>query len=532
MIKLYLFILLPIIIATLAYLFNSKYTKPFILIAQLILLVYSIINFINVRLYGPIIEVLGNYPKGVGITLKSNMISAIFIILTIFLFLCMLIYNYKKTYMNKIFMFLFLVLQGLITGIFLSIDLFNLYVLIEVSTIVVSILIMLKKDSRSIYDGMVYLLTNIVSMTFFLLGIGYIYKIIGSLDMIIISENISLVSNVTSLIIPYSLIITAVGLKSAIMPLFSWLPRAHGTPSAPSIVSAILSGLYVKCGVYLFISIQNMFSPVIDTHSIFLITGFLTAIIGFVFALSQTDIKLILAYHTISQIGLIIFGISLNNTYSYWGSIYHILNHAIFKSALFLTAGLIIEKYETRDIREISGVFKCMPFVSFVTVMAILGITGAPLFNGSISKYLIDKGTTGSILEYGLLIINLGTIISFVKYLSMFGGTYEGERFSPPFNQKFIIFTLGIFCFIGGILGTQLVKLFFDITVHITIYSYLKKTLLYFSSLIIGVLFYKFLYKKIKLFKKIREIDLSFNQICLSITIFFTFILCYMVIIY
>ena len=274
--------------------------------------------------------------------------------------------------MNNLFLFLFLILQGLINGIFLSTDLFNLYVLIEVSTIIVSILIMFKKDSQSIYDGIMYLLINIVAMTFFLLGVGYMYKILGSLDMAIIINNMNYITSTNSLILPYCLIITAVGLKSAIMPLFSWLPRAHGTHSSPSIVSAILSGLYVKCGVYLFIRIQYLFSPVFDTDNAFLIMGFLTAIVGFIFALSQTDIKLILSYHTISQIGLIIFGISLNHSYSYWGSIYHIINHAIFKSALFLTAGIIIEEYGTRDLREIKGVYKRMPFVSIFTFMAIL----------------------------------------------------------------------------------------------------------------------------------------------------------------
>ncbi len=246
--------------------------------------------------------------------------------------------------------------------------------------------------------------------------------------MTVIHQKINFMQDSRALILPYCLIMTTVGLKAAIMPLFSWLPRAHGTPSAPSIVSAILSGLYVKGGLYLFIRTQDMFKPQIDTDHIFLVLGFLTAIIGFVIALSQIDLKLILAYHTVSQIGLIIFGLSLNHTYSYWGSIYHVLNHAIFKSVLFLTAGMIIETYETRDIRQIKGVFKRMPLVAVVSILAILGITGAPLFNGSISKYLIQKGTTGGLLEYGLLVINLGTIISFVKYSSIFKGTSGGNK--------------------------------------------------------------------------------------------------------
>ncbi|MCT4598543.1 MAG: proton-conducting transporter membrane subunit [Vallitalea sp.] len=532
MIKLYIYVLFPIIIAALSYLIKTKYNKHIILLCQIVLFICSVITFVDVKNNGKITSVLGNYMSGVGITLKADIISAVFVMLTILLFTCMIIYNFHKHYMNNLFLFLFLILQGLINGIFLSNDLFNLYILIEVSTIVVSILIMFKKDSRSIYDGMLYLLINIVAMTFFLLGIGYMYKIFGYLDMSEIFHQMKYISDSKSLILPYCLIITAISLKSAVMPLFSWLPRAHGTYSSPSIISAILSGLYVKCGVYLFIRIQNMFSPVFDTTSVFLVMGFLTAVVGFIFALSQVDIKLILSYHTISQIGLIIFGLSLNNKYSYYGSIYHIINHAIFKSVLFLTAGIIIEEYETRDIRQIKGVFNKMPFVSIFTFMAILGITGAPFFNGSISKYLIQKGSYINIMDYGLILINLGTILSFVKYLSMFRGSYNGSKYSPPLNQKLVICILGSFCFIGGIMGQQLIKLLFNVDIHITPAGYMTKAFVYLLSLIIGVVFYRFVYKKISVFKNIREINLSFNQICFSITLYFTFMLSLMLLLY
>ncbi|GKX32182.1 Na+/H+ antiporter subunit D [Vallitalea longa] len=532
MIPLYIFILLPIIIASIFYLFRTKYNKIFILISQLILFTFSIVNFTYVKMNNNISCVLGNYKAGVGISLNADKISSVLVMLTIFLFTCMIIHNYQKKYVNNLFLFLFLILQGLMNGIFLSMDLFNLYVLIEVSTIVVSIIIMFKKDSRSIYDGMLYLLINIVAMTFFLIGIGYIYKIFGTLDIELIYTNMNKINDTKTLILPYCLIITAVSLKSAIMPLFSWLPRAHGTHSSPSIVSAILSGLYVKCGIYIFIRIQNMFSPAFDTSIIFMIFGFLTAVVGFIFAVSQTDIKLILSYSTISQIGLIIFGLCLNNTYSYWGSIYHIINHAIFKSILFITAGIIIEEYGTRDIRQIKGVFKRMPFISTFIFIAILGITGAPFFNGSISKYLIQEGSYSGLLDYGLIFINLGTILCFLKYLNMFRGPYVGKKHSPPLNQKFIIFLLGTLCFIGGILGISFIKILFNIDLNITFNGYLIKSILYIISIIIGLLFYKFLYKKIKLFNTIREINLSFNQICLTITVYFSFILITMITLY
>lgn len=523
-------ILTPILIAFIAYITNSKKNIFFIGIAQFCFFIFSIFIFIKAYINGPIIESLGGYPISIGIHLVLDDISGLFVVLTCFLFTILLLYNYHKKYMNKLFLFLFLILQGLTIAIFLSNDLFNIYALVEVATIVVSILIMFKKDSRSIYDGMLYLLTNLFSMALFLFGLGYIYKLFGTLDISIIKSNMVLIEDTRSLIVPYALMITAVGLKSAIMPLFSWLPRAHGTPSAPSIISAILSGLYVKSGIYLFIRFQDTFSLQLDTTFFFLIVGFLTALIGFIFALSQTDIKLILAYHTVSQIGLIIFGLSMGSDYSYYGAIYHIVNHAIFKSTLFLTAGIIIEEYKTRDIRQIRGVFQRMPYVAVVMVVAILGITGAPLFNGSVSKYLIQKGTSYSnTLELAMIIINLGTIISFVKYSHMLIGNHD-KYHSIRWNQKIAIGLLAFITFIGGIFGEFFVRIVFHLNKDILSSSYLSKFTIYFISLGLGYLFYIYIYPRIKLFKTIKEMELSFNEIIFSIVLFFSTLLIYLMI--
>lgn len=528
MIPLFWFVLLPILGAIIIYLIGYNRLKYIALTFQIVFLIIAFLNFLNIKQFGWVLETLGGYPQGIGITLVCTQLTAVLLLLTIFLFTCMVLFNIHKEYMNKLFFLLFFILQGLLNGIFLSNDLFNLYVLIELATIVVSILIMFKKDHRSIYDGMVYLLINIVAMSFFLFGIGYLYKILGSLDMTTLHQRMTQLDTPATLVLPYCLIITAVGLKSAIMPLFSWLPRAHGTPSAPSIVSAILSGLYVKSGIYLFIRVQDLFEPYIQTDSLFLLLGFLTAFIGFIFALSQTDLKLILAYHTVSQVGLIIYGLSIGHIESYWGSIYHIINHAFFKSVLFLTAGIIIEAYQTRDIREIHGVYKRMPFVSVITLIAMLGITGAPFFNGSISKYFIQKGSSDW-SELGLIMINLGTVISFIKYSSIFiSRSSDYEPYKITINQKLVISLLAFFCFFGGIFGSQFVDFLFSVDVTVSALGYVQKSILYVISLCIGYLFYKHAYARILLFKKIRDIELSFTGLCFSLVIFFVGLLSYM----
>ncbi|ABR47360.1 NADH dehydrogenase (quinone) [Alkaliphilus metalliredigens QYMF] len=528
MIKLHVLVLLPIFVAILMYLFPNKRMRMLAIFIQTFFLLGAVLNFVAIRQHGPMTENLGGWSNYAGIILKCDLLSAALIMLTAILFLSMMIFSYSSSYSNKHFLFLFMTLQGLINGIFLSSDLFNIYVLIEVATIIVSVLIMFKKDTRSIYDGIVYLLMNFVAMTMFLFGVGFIYKTFGVLDFQGIQENIGLVTQPRSLVIGYALIITAVGLKSALIPLFSWLPKAHGTPSAPSIISAILSGLYVKIGVYLFIRVQQLFGGAIDTSQYFLLLGFLTGVIGFILALSQSDLKLILAYHTVSQIGLIMIALNYPSSYAYWGGKYHIINHAFFKSTLFLTAGMIMKEYKTRNIWEIKGVFKRMPVVAIATIMAILGITGAPLFNGSISKYLIQSAVTGNITEYGILIVNLGTIISFVKYASILYGDSKVEPVPIDKYEGGIVLFLGFICLIGGIYGEKFIYLLFQQQVAIDSIAYWEKAALYVVSLGIGGLIYKQVILKSQLLYRVKELELSFNDICICITTFFSMTVLYM----
>lgn len=530
--NLFWFILIPLLIALISYISNHRLMMFVIIIIQVFMFIMGILNFIDVRNNGTKFENIGGYQAGIGITLRADLFGSVMVLLTLFVFSCLLIYNYHKDYMNYLFLFLFLILQGLLCGLFLSNDLFNIYVLSEVSTIVISILIIFKKDSKSIYNGIVYFLSNLASMSLFLLAIGYIYKIFGTLDISLLGERITLVTDRKQLILPFVLIITAVDLKASIMPLFSWLPKAHVTGSAPSIISAVLSGLSVKSGVYLFIRFFTLFEPAFGKIEIFIFLGFLTSVIGFSIALSQTNIKLILAYHTISQIGLIVFGIAIGSTYSYWGAIYHIVNHAIFKITLFLTAGIIVDHYKTTDIRLIQGVFKKMPFVSMATIFAILGITGAPLFNGSFSKYMIEKGASDApLLEIALVIINFGTILSFVKYSSMFFGP-STTKVKTRWNQKLIIGILSSICFLGGVFGSVFINILFKQQLSISISSYAQKLIIYLSNITLAFLFYHYLYHRIALFKKIREFELTFNQIVMSILVFYSGFLIYMMLQY
>lgn len=522
MIDLYFYVLVPIILASVILLWVPySIFKHIALVTEVLLLGMASILFWHVKTNGTMVQHIGGWSPYIGITLRADLLTCALLLLTVVLFMCSILFNYKNEYVDKRFLFLLIVWQGLISGIFLSNDLFNIYILIEVCTIIVSMLILYKKEKRSVYDSMSYLLLNLVSALFILMGIGYLYKVLGVLDFYGIAVRIRELNDPKPLILPYSFIMTGVCLKAALMPLFGWLPKAHGTPGAPSIVSAILSGLYVKSGLYLFIRMQEAFSGVIDTSQFFLVIGLLTGVVGFFLALCQSDIKLILAYHTVSQIGLIMMGLTSASPSAYWGGVYHIINHAFFKSLLFLTAGMIIGAYSTRDIRQIRGVMKKMPVVGITTLLAMFGITGAPFFNGSISKYFIQEGYAYSFLNYGLFLINLGTILSFVKFSVILFGEPTGPRLKNNIFRNFVITVLSISCFLGGIFGQRLVGFLFDQVLILEFTVYLKKTLLFFLHLLIGIVIYKGFISRTNLLYNIGKREVGFNDTCMAIVVFF-----------
>ena len=428
---LYILIILPIFVGILVYFTPKKIGVTLCIIVQIVHAAYAVLTFLASK-KSPLLLALGGWRAPIGIELFADNLSAVMVLLVSFLFLTLLLFNIQRHYVNNLFLMLFIIFEGLMCAIFLCDDLFTIFVMVEVSTIVVSLLIMSKRDSRSMYDGMIYLLVNIFAMTFYLLGIALLYKQTGTFSLRLLKEMMSDVTNAKALSLPYAFMLSAVCLKAALMPLFSWLPKAHGTPGAPSVVSAALSGLYVKGGIYLYLRITNAFY-IIDTHDFFLAAGIVTAFIGFVLAIAQSDIKLILAYHTVSQLGLIMMAINMGNETAYWGGVYHILSHAIFKTVLFLAAGMMIEEYKTRNIYEMHGVFRRMPWVSAAAICAILGITGAPFFNGSISKYLISHGSHNLLLDITMIVITLGTLTSFIKFIDIFKGKSKKSKASKYF---------------------------------------------------------------------------------------------------
>jgi multicomponent Na+:H+ antiporter subunit D len=445
------------------------------------------------------------------------------------MFLMVIIYSYFDDYYNPRFQLLLLIFEGVFIALFLTKDIFNIFVLLELATVITTILIMFIQMKRSIYDGLMYFVINIISMLFFLFGIAYLYRIFGVLNIEIITTMIADGFDKQQLILPYSFLMIGICLKSALFPLFNWLPHAHGSPGAPYGVSAILSGIFVKVGVYFFIVITMMFEPILDYKEFFLIVGIATSIIGFIKALSQKDLKLILAYHTISQVGLIFAGLSIGDKYSYYGGVYHIFNHAFFKSLLFLAAGYIIEVYQTKDVTKIKGALKQTPIAATTLLIASLAITGAPLLNGSFSKYWIMAGSNNKYITIALWIINMGTLLSFTKVCWILFGKNEikTRKVEKSYAKLSVLSIIALVCILTGIFAENIIRYTFNVDLGVSISGYIEKSVIYFIMLFGAIIFYKYILSRTNiLYYNLRK-SFSFSTSCLLLISFFLAIILY-----
>lgn len=516
-------IISPILIAVFLYLLSTnKAAKILAILFQSLLAIAAFWLVISVH-DGDIIVFVGAFDSILGTILQADATGAAFVFLTAFIFLLVSIYtfNYEG---SRTFWFLLFLMESVLIGLFLTRDLFNVFVLAEVSTVVIAILIMYDRSRRNMFYGMVYLMVHVVAMQFYLLGLGYLYMVTGAVDM----EHVAMVvseMNHSTLVLPYALIMTTIAVKCALVPFFIWTPKVQVYPKAPTAVMALLSGLQIKSAVYLFLRFQDIFH-VVATRELFLAFGIIAALGGAFMAICQTDIRMILAYHTISQVGLIIIGLSAGSGYSYIGGLYHIISHAMFKTPLFLSAGIIVHLYGTGDVYKVRGVFKRMPLAAAGSIAAVLGITGAPLFIGSISKYLITYDVP-LWLNAITVVIGLGTIISFIKYSQIFFGkcNLTGDIPIAEKSRTIPVLVLGIMCLLGGIFSSWFIEYLFHTQVSVSLTGYLLKSAIFAASVLVGLVIYKRFIKGNLTLVRFGAVSFSFKSVCFSIAAFFAVIL-------
>ena len=290
-----------------------------------------------------------------------------------------------------------LCLTGLL-GITVTGDAFNAFVFLEISSLSTYVLIALGHDRRALLSAFQYLIMGTIGATFYVIGIGMLYLLTGSLNMVDIAARLAPAWAEHSRVIIAALAFVTVGvsLKLALFPLHVWLPNAYAY--APSWVAAFLSATATKVAIYLLIRFYfSIFGVAIDFRSlpiteIIIALSLAAMFVASLIAVFESNLKRMLAYSSVAQIGYITLGIGLANQAGLTGGLVHIANHALMKAALFLAVGAIFYRACPVQIKELAGIGRKMPLTMAAFTIAAFGLVGTPGTAGFISKWYLAVG--------------------------------------------------------------------------------------------------------------------------------------------
>ncbi len=392
----------------------------------------------------------------IGIEIKTDVFGSFLLFLVCILALITGIYS--GSYIShaipkekgKYFYCLFSLMVAGMSGICLTGDLFNTFVFLEVASISSYALVAIQSTRDSFEASLKYTLVGAISSLFFLFGIALLYSATGSLNIGYISKQVSIIMTTDKIYIhkykplvfaSLALFTTAFSIKAGLVPGHFWLADAH--PAAPSSISAMLSGIFVKVtGIFLLIRFLIVIFAIHKGYYSNLIQYLLMAISvvsiigGSVFAIAQENLKRMLAYSTISQVGYILFGFSLFTNKGLEGAILHIFNHAIIKALLFLCAGSIIYKTGVKNIRDLKGIGHKMPVTMGAFVIGSLAIIGFPPFNGFLSKWYLGSAAIETKYPYFIVVLLISGALSSVYYLRVISISFFPEPHSHLLDKK------------------------------------------------------------------------------------------------
>lgn len=355
------------------------------------------------------------------ISLNMDPLSAFFVLVISLIALMTAIYGfgYAKHYYSKYNLgYLGFFFNLFIIGMLLVVTSFNaIFFLIswEIMSLASYFLVIYEKDEpKNIQAGLLYFVMTHVGTVFITLAFLLLYRSTGSFEYDAIKNNIGLVSPLVQSVV-FVLAFIGFGTKAGVIPLHIWLPAAH--PAAPSHVSALMSGVMIKTGIYMMIRLLLLILPVgpLWWGVLVLIAGAISSLLGVLYALTEHDIKKLLAYHSIENIGIILLGLGSSLIFRTLGfidlatialvaALFHTLNHAIFKALLFMGAGSVIQKTQTRNIEEYGGLIKLMPYTAFFFLIGSIAISALPPFNGFASEWLTFQALFAGISSGGSMV--------------------------------------------------------------------------------------------------------------------------------
>jgi multicomponent Na+:H+ antiporter subunit D len=382
----------------------------------------------------PLTYWVGGWTFPIGISMVGDGLSALVVLIVAVISLLALVFSidYMDRYTRPgLYYSLFMLMLAGMNGVVLAGDLFNIFVWIEVAAIASYALVAFGTESDELEASFKYLVLGAIASAFILVGIALVYNVTGHLNWAKISGIIAAGGGPSlPLYLAAAFFLMGFGLKAAMVPFHAWLPDAH--PSAPAPISAMLSGVLIKAGgVYVLARITfSVFGADQTLGTVLIVLGVLSMVVGVLMAVGQWDFKRLLAYHSISQMGYVVLALGAAAVMSAqgksqaivalaaFGGLFHLANHAVFKSLLFLCSGSVEYATGTRWLKSLGGIGRRMPVTAWCLRIAALSISGVPPLNGFWSKLIIVLALTLGgyyVLAVVTVVVSFLTLLSFAK---------------------------------------------------------------------------------------------------------------------
>jgi multicomponent Na+:H+ antiporter subunit D len=435
-----LVVLLPLFAAPLCVLIDRARPAWLLsLIASLLSFAAAVTLLIQVSRSGTIRYQLGGWAAPWGIEYRIDLLSAYVLLIVSAIAPLVMVFALRSVQKEipreriaRFYAAMLLVFAGL-AGITVTGDAFNLFVFLEISSLASYAVISMGSDRRALNAAFQYLVMGTIGATFILIGIGFLYMMTGTLNMIDLAERLPAVSETRTVRAGFAFLTVGIGLKLALFPLHLWLPNAYAY--APSAVTAFLAATATKVAVYALLRfLLEIFGVQFSLQAmpldlILMVLGLAGILSASLVAVFQQNVKRMLAYSSVAQIGYMMLGIGLASATGVTAAILHVFNHALMKGALFLALGAVAYRIGSVTLHDFAGLGRRMPWTMAAIAIGGLSLIGVPPTVGFVSKWYLVLGT----LEQGLwpvaLLILLGSLLALIYVWRLVEAAYFGQ---PP----------------------------------------------------------------------------------------------------
>ncbi|MEW4384893.1 Na+/H+ antiporter Mnh2 subunit D [Staphylococcus epidermidis] len=452
---------------------KNRISKILSITTMIVNTMISIALLIYVVNHKPITLDFGGWKAPFGIQFLGDSLSLLMVSVSSFVVTLIMAYGFgrgeKRVNRFHLPTFILLLTVGVI-GSFLTSDLFNLYVMFEIMLLASFVLVTLGQSVEQLRAAIVYVVLNILGSWLLLLGIGMLYKTVGTLNFSHLAMRLNHMENNQTITMISLVFLVAFSSKSALV-IFMWLPKAYAVLNTE--LAALFAALMTKVGAYALI---RFFTLLFDhhpsvTHTLLVFMACITMIIGAFGVIAYKDIKKIAAYQVILSIGFIILGLGSHTISGVNGAIFYLANDIIVKTLLFFVIGSLVYMSGYRNYQYLSGLAKREPFFGVAFVVVIFAIGSVPPFSGFPGKVLIFQGaiTNGNYIGLALMIVtSLIAMYSLFRVMFiMYFGDADGEQvqFRPlPIYRKSLLSVLVVVVLAMGIAAPVVLKVTEDAT--------------------------------------------------------------------